>query len=203
MSALVGTLIGIILIFNLFASYWNARVAGNVWKLTKVVGGYRRFMCWVTVLVSAAGFAWVYTLVVGFVLYKTGHLTAETFDLLLNLSYIVVAPVIVLGGYAFTFDAWKRRIQEGRGTGVALWNSGASIYNTVSVARNGGKAWKSVFDGIRKNPQALIAIGIFACSLLAGALTTYWIVRHYIKNDKFVPVEPSPVVYPRRRQSWR
>lgn len=185
-------LVGFFVLLNLFLSYWNARAAGSVWTTTKIVGGYQRFMAWMVVIMSAAGFTWCYTVVIGFVAYKTHHLNAQSTELLFNLSYVVLIPAILFSGYAITFDSWKRRIQTGRGTGVALWNTGAMAYNTVNAARGIDKAVKSTIDGLRKNPQALLVVGIFIVAFFGGILTTYGLVKHYAKSDRLVPVERTP-----------
>lgn len=199
-TMVIPVIVGVFLVINLLASWWNARAAGLVWKTTKIVGGYQRFMAWMVVIMSAAGFTWVYTTVIGFVAYKTGHLNADSVDLLYNMGYVVVAPVILFSGYAITFDSWKRRIQEGRGTGFALWNTGASVYNTVSVGKHMGGAVKSTMDGLRKNPQALLVLGIFIVAFFGGILTTYGLVKHYAKKD--APIEAVPGTYPTRDRAW-
>jgi len=181
-------LTGALLVINLLISWWNARAAGSVWNTTRIVGGYQRFMAWVVAVMSAAGFTWVYTIIIGLVAFQTGRLNQESVELLFNLGFVVIAPVVLFGGYAITFDSWKRRIQTGRGTGFVAWNTAASAYNTYTVGKEMGGTVKSVIDGVRKNPQLLIVLGLFIIGLFGGALTTYWLVRHYAKKNDVIEV---------------
>ena len=60
-------LVGLIFVLNFAISWWNAYVCGKVWAETKAVGGWRRFMAWVTAVMSGLGFSWCYLIVVAVV----------------------------------------------------------------------------------------------------------------------------------------
>jgi hypothetical protein len=44
------------LVWNIFASFWNARVVGKTWYEAKAIGGFTYVAAWAGAIMSAIGF---------------------------------------------------------------------------------------------------------------------------------------------------
>lgn len=180
-------MIVLLLILNFVISFFNAWSVGRSWPDTKAMGGVPRFMAWMVAIMSACGFTWTYTIVLGFIVNATGHLPMKYLSGMLSLGYLVVIIPILFSGLAMTIQSWSyfwQRRTFGSGA-VAGWNTFAQVYNT--------------YEAISAIPQALGAVGemftdsdgdsdaggffaklvivLVACATIGGILTTFAIVR--------------------------
>ena len=79
----------LVLGLNLVISFLNARNVGHVWAESKAVGGWIRLLAWCGAIQSAAGFTFVYAVVVGYIAVSTGYLPTAMLGVMMNLIYIM------------------------------------------------------------------------------------------------------------------
>ena len=86
----------LVLGLNLVISFLNARNVGRIWAESKAVGGWVRLLAWCGAIQSAAGFTFVYAVVVGYIAVSTGYLPAAMLGVMMNLIYIMlIVPLII------------------------------------------------------------------------------------------------------------
>jgi hypothetical protein len=197
----VGFLVfALVWVLNFGISIWNAYAVGKVWVEARVVGGWRRFMCWMGAVMSACGFTWCYLSFLALTAHHFQWLTDEEVMVALNLGYVLLVPFILFAGYAITLDSWARAFRQGGflNYGMAAWNTYATIHNTFSAWRNLGGAFSSLtnyFGGGRRsqnrndNNGGLVILLLVAFALLAGIFTTAVIIRRVGGTD---PLPPPP-----------
>jgi hypothetical protein len=197
----VGVLVfALVWVLNFAISIWNAYAVGKVWVETRVVGGWRRFMCWMGAVMSACGFTWCYLSFLALTAHHFKWLTDEEVMVALNLGYVLLVPFMLFAGYAITLDSWARAFRQGGflNYGMAAWNTYATIHNTFSAWRNLGGAFSSLtnyFGGGKRersrndNNSGLVVLLLVAFALLAGVFTTAVIIRRVAATD---PLPPPP-----------
>lgn len=179
-------------LLNFVISIFNAWGCGKSWNETKAAGGVVHAMNWMGAIMSAAGFTWCYTIIMGFVatmipIEQDDGTTAmllqpESLAALLDLGYLVVIFPILGSGLAITCQSWyqfaKRRTL--RSGGVAGYNTFAQVYNTYNAVSYVPEAFDNVgsfFKGSdSKNGQGLLVLILVAVALFGGVLTTYFIL---------------------------
>lgn len=138
---------------------------------------------------SAAGFTFVYAVVVGYIAVSTGYLPAAMLGVMMNLIYIMLIVPLIGSGIFITIQSWIAfaRDKSLSNLGVAGWNTFAQAYNTYNAIQSFGPALDSVQqglgglfsdDGDSDNSTARVIL-LVAIVLLAGVLTTSVIVRRY------------------------
>lgn len=196
-------LVVLILAVNLFISYWNAKVVGQMWVETKRVGGWTRFMAYMGWIMSASGFTWCYLIIAGFSTYyiQFAFLKADDSGVVdplitwahleagFSLGYLILIPGILFSGLMIWVDsmvqAYQRR--DFASIGRATWNTYAQIHNTYSAMRGAPEAFEKVFDvflgkGNSRNGKgkgAMLMLMIVVLAIIAGVLTTWSIVNKY------------------------
>jgi len=188
-------------VLNFAISWWNAYVCGKVWAETKAVGGWRRFMAWVTAVMSGLGFSWCYLIVVALTCHFFGLLTIAQLGIALQLGYVVLAPCIVFACWMITVDSWANAYRNGGilNYGLAGYNAYATIHNTMSVFDNYGSALGDVFgfftgggkSGSSSSSDdnggvlvAIVVIGVVLVALAAGVLTTMMIIKKVAASEE-------------------
>lgn len=179
----------LVLGLNLVISFLNARNVGRVWAESKAVGGWIRLLAWCGAIQSAAGFTFVYAVVVGYIAVSTGYLPPAMLGVMMNLIYIMIIVPLIGSGIFITIQSWIAfaRDKSLSNLGVAGWNTFAQAYNTYNAIQSFGPALDSVQqglgglfsgDGDSDNSTARVIL-LVAIVLLAGVLTTSVIVRRY------------------------
>lgn len=185
-------LVFLLVLLNLGISWWNAYAVGQAWVESKHTGGYRRFMAWMGALMSGAGFTWCYFIIIGLVLGATHVLDARNLQLLFDIGYVMVIPVVLFAGWAITIDSWKRAYHQRTlgNMGVAGWNSFASMYNTYNAVQGFGGAIGNIFknlsadddDGEGALGMLVLLVALVAAAL--GAITTTLLIKHYAGRER-------------------
>jgi hypothetical protein len=191
-------LLAFLLILNLPISVWNAYVCGHAWIESKTVGGWTRFMVWIGAIMSACGFTWCYALLAAFGLDYMGFLDDHWMKVMLELTYIILVPIILFGGYAVMLDSWSRAFREGGllNYGAAAYNTYANFHNTASAISGFGDAFGDVIrsfsggssgsddDDNGSAMMGLLVIVAVAVSLGLGILTTTLIIKKVAASDR-------------------
>lgn len=170
-------LFGGLLVINLLISWSNARSAGTHWDgssdLEKVV-----YSC--GLVMSAAGFTWVYTFILGYLAVFLGYLDSEYMVAMQDLTFALIIIPVVVSGIPIWFASVVRAAQTRSFGSIALasWNTFAQIANIVSLFRhlpdalgNAGSVLLPKKSG-RDSYQSLIVVLLVAIALLGGILTT-------------------------------
>lgn len=191
MTALI---IGIIWLLNLGISFWNCRVVGLMWRSTKEMGGWVRFMTWMGAIMGASGFSWCLLIAIffgGSVFYPQ-YITPVALKAGLSLGYLIILPGILFSGFAIWIDslvtAWRQR--DAVSMGVAAWNTFANVTNTISAFRDVPIAIKDVGDlfkgsGDAKDKLVLLVIVLAVLSVVGGIVIAASIIKHYAKQEMF------------------
>lgn len=181
-------MIYLILLLNLVISIFNAWGCGYSWVYTKQQGGIAHFLNWMGAIMSACGFTWCFLIPLAFGCQWAGWLTPEYASAALELGYVVIIPAVLGSGLVITIDSWARFIKRPGllSGGVTAYNTFAQVRNTMSAINmlpgavshlgdifSGGKKGRSSDS---KGQAAMLVILLVVFSLLAGILTTRWII---------------------------
>lgn len=189
-------LIAVVMLWNLFASYWNARYVGEIWHETKAVGGWTHVVTWSAGIQSALGFTMIYAVIVAFVGGITGYLPASLLALMANLLWLAIVIPAIGSGLAIVIECWIRYKRE-----KSLLNLGVASLNTVIEAWNIYHAVTS-FEGVWKNIKESVnidedfdvdsdlfkAIILVVFVLFGGIITTVFIAK---KSMGTLPIPES------------
>ena len=96
----------LVLGLNLVISFLNARNVGRIWAESKAVGGWVRLLAWCGAIQSAAGFTFVYAVVVGYIAVSTGYLPAAMLGVMMNLICIMLIVPLIGSGIFITIQSW-------------------------------------------------------------------------------------------------
>lgn len=173
------------LFLNAGISAWNAYSSGAYWTESKIIGGWTRFIVWCGVVMSAAGFTWVYLTLLVFAGVALGKLTPYWGEVALKLGYlIIILPVLGsgLGIWAHSVVRAYRKRSFGN-IAIAGWNTGAQFYNTYQAARSVPIVVQDLMEAFfpkkgrssKDSAAALLVVLLVILALCAGTLTTYFI----------------------------
>jgi hypothetical protein len=185
-------LVFLLLLLNLGISWWNAYAVGHAWVESKHAGGSRRFMAWMGALMSGAGFTWCYFIIIGLILGATHVLDARNLQLLFDVGYVMVIPVVLFAGWAITIDSWKRAYHQRTlgNMGVAGWNSFASMYNTYNAVEGFGGVLGDIFKNFSADDEdgdgapAMLVLLLALAAAALGAITTTLLIKHYAGKER-------------------
>ncbi len=187
----IAIIVGITLL-NVLISWWNARVCGQVWAETKVLGGFIRLVVWSAAIMSAIGFSSAVLLGLVVVVVMSLGNTPETLALVkfaTSLWYVMVIIPVLSTGLIITIHSWIEAYRERSllNMGVAAWNTFAQIHNTADAVSSMVPAMKEGFSGISgsmdgddaKSKVVILGMAIVLVALLSGALITAMIIKRY------------------------
>lgn len=187
-------MIVLFLILNAVVSCFNAWGCGKTWTETKYVGGMPHFMNWMGAIMSAMGFTWCYLVIFGFfgstIPFDQGkgvsapYLNAQEYQAFCDLGYSVIIVPILGSGLAITLHAWGvawRRRTVGS-IAVTGYDTFAQIYNMRSAFEYLPQASKGLgkFFNSKSDKKGAVIVLVLA-ALLAGILTTRWIIQSTAK----------------------
>lgn len=188
-------------LLNFAISWFNAWAVGKTWTETKAVGGPVHFMSWMGAIMSAVGFTWCYTVIIGYGAAtipitdeETGvsapFLTMEEASVFFDLAYLIYIFPLVGSGMAIMTHSWGvfwRRRSLGSGV-TAGWNTYANLHNFYQATQHVPRALDNVGSffggggGSSSDNKGTAIILMVAVAVLGGCLTTYAIVRSTARN---------------------
>ena len=188
------TLIVIALVFwNLFVSWLNAWGVGRSWNEVKAVGGWPKFLAYCTAVMSACGFTWCYSVVLGMIAWGLVQPQYHKYiEVVFEMTYLAIIVPVLGAGLAMTVESW-RRVWQSRTFGdgaVAVYNTFAQFYNTYEAVTE----TPALFDNIKnffssdssdddEEAKLLVLLLVVLC-LLAGVVTTAAIIKHTARSYK-------------------
>ena len=188
--------VAIVLLINLFISFWNAKVTGRIWHDAKAVGGWTYVLAWSGAIQSALGFTMVYVFLMGIAGVIAGAISESTGILLANLVYALIILPIIGTGLVITIESWIRvaRDRSLLNIGAASYNTLATAYNIYSAVNSLPKAWDSIMEKVNTDDDFDLdsdlakAIAVVAIALFGGILSTTMIMRKYMGT---LPLPPK------------
>lgn len=190
-------LFGFVWFLNLGISFWNAYAVGNAWVESRHAGGWRRFIAWMGAAMADIGFTWCSLILFGLIANQVGWLNDYSFEILLNLGYVMIIPVLLFAGYAIMLDSWQRAYRQRSLTnmGFAGWNTFANIHNTYNAVNGFGDAFGKVIDGFfggsksknKDSAQAMLILFLLVLAIGLGTMVTYAIINRYAARDEPLP----------------
>lgn len=190
----------IIVLLNLFISYWNAKQAGKVWAEVKAIGGWIRLVTWCAVIQSVIGFTFSYAIILGLGAHELGFLSAKALSFMMSFTYILIIVPALGSGLVLTINSWIQfsRDKSLSNLGVASYNTFAQAYNTYRAIQDIGPAFSEVLSGFgglfdgdsddEEDTMVKLAIGLVIVAALAGVVSTAVIVK---RNAGTLPVSES------------
>ena len=191
------------LLLNFVISWFNAWGCGKTWAGTKARGGVPHLMNWMSAIMSASGFTWCYTLILGMVGAvvplkeledgtKVPYVTDAMLTAIGDLGYLIVIGPILGSGLAITVQSWRHFARRrSLGTGVVTgWNTYAQISNTINAFEHVPAVWDNLGTFFRSDSKDNKGVGIIivtllvAVALLGGVLTTYGIIRMTMHSQR-------------------
>lgn len=185
----------LLLILNLAISIFNAIICGRTWNETKYQGGLAHFMNWCGAIMSACGFTNVYAVIIGLIASSISTcdngvcstlISQKQFDNLLSLQYLLIVFPVIGSGIVITIQSWKifwerKNLLNGS---IAAWDTFATVYNISNAIRYVPEASQNVsslFDSDDVDKDSIV-IYLVLFALLAGCLSTYWIIKSVSKS---------------------
>lgn len=168
--------------FNFFISWRNAKAVGAYWSEAKAEGGAFRAYTVAGYVMSIAGFTMVYGYVLlmlapyvlplfkAFADVPMGEIQALADDLIYLLVAMAVVPTGFMILYRSTVSFWNRRTFD---NGLRLgWNAYAQVRNTINLARHApsafGRITGAVFGGKgKKKSDAMVVLAVVMLAILA------------------------------------
>lgn len=189
-------------LLNFVISWFNAWAVGKTWTETKAVGGFIHFMSWMGAVMSAVGFTWCYTVIIGYGAVTipitdedTGVsaplLTMEEAKVFFDLAYLIYVVPLLGSGLAIMTHSWgvfwrRRSLTNGV---VAGWNTFANLHNFYQTAKHLPDAFGNVsgfFSGSSSSSSSddkgKIILILVAIAVVGGILTTFAIIRTTARN---------------------
>jgi len=125
-----------LLALNFGISWWNARVVGQVWADSKVVGGFPRLVVWSAAIMSACGFTWVYLFVLTLLAIAGGAIEPQYARAAIEVGYLMIIVPIIGSGLILTVHSWMVAARERTlaSYGTAAWNTYAQYHNLADAA---------------------------------------------------------------------
>jgi hypothetical protein len=190
-----------IMILNFGISWFNAWSVGRYWSESKQMGRMVRFYVVIGYIMSIVGFTWVYVCLLSYAIAYIGpSVFSKSFDyqtlvvFMTDLGYIIIAPVVIVTGFAATIKSWvnfwrNRNLANGA---VMAWNTYAQIRNTMNFARVAPSALRRIFKvafggkGKKGNAQIVIlAIVLLIIAFAGGYFTASAILKRSDRNYVF------------------
>lgn len=162
-------------ILNVVVSIINCFAVAHMFK-RRNSSLWEKFMAWCGFIMAGSGFTWCILIVLGLIALATGYLDEEHTQALFDLGYLVIIPGILFTGYVITIDSVIRaaRNRSWGSTGVAVYNVGATAYNTVNAFRYVPQAVSGVVkvftSGSGKNKMNGLVVLLLLVALLSGYL---------------------------------
>ena len=176
----------LLLALNFGISWFNAWSCGCSSAESKTAGGLLRLLWWMGAVMSAAGFTWVLTVVLGLGAHALGYLPTRYLEAELSLGYLIVIGPVIGSGLVITVQAWAVawRRRTAVNLGVAAWDTFAMVYDITSAVEGVPYALGKVKDVLIPDSDddkdgALIRLAILLAllGLVGGALLTYAIIH--------------------------
>jgi hypothetical protein len=187
----------LLMAFNFAISWWNARVAGQIWQETKAIGGWIRVVAWSAAVQSACGFTCCFAIVL---IGGSGllHLiNSHTMTAGLNLMYITIIFPLLGSGLAITIQSWitAYRERDFLSMGVATYNTFAMGWDTVDAFQNLGPAFSSVtkFFASDDDDEDFDAKAFIVIAVLGALAAGVFLTRHImVKAMGTLPLPAGP-----------
>jgi len=181
----------LLFLVNLVISWFNAYHVGSVWDSARAKGGWARLMTWAGAMMSASGFTWCYTVILGLLgsVIPMDHqdpaqgmlLEGESLQAFFELGYTIIIFPILGSGLAMTVNSWRNLARKDRGIGDWVetgWNTYAQVSNTLDAYENLPEISDHLRDFFKgDNKKGAIVVFLVALALLGGVMTTYFIVN--------------------------
>lgn len=177
-----------ITIWNVFISFWNARVVGLAWgDRSADYGGFMRLVLWSALVQSAVGFSMPILVLEAVIFRAAGVLSDAALRGMFSLWYLMVIVPLLGTGLVITAHSLVQayRSRNWGDMAVAGYNTLATAHNIYDASSGIGSALKgftSFADDDEENNGGMLVIlvGILvALALAAGALITWGVVSHY------------------------
>jgi len=178
-------------LLNFAISWVNAWGCGKSWNESKHSGGFAHLTNWSAAIMSACGFTWCYTLLLGFLgtQFETKpphphpYLSQAAFDAMQSLGYLVVILPILGSGIVITLAMWRQAYRDrsfGSGA-VAGYDTFAQIYNIAHAFHDVPRSFDLVssFFSSKDDDDGVsgkIVIALVLIAVAGGILTTYAIL---------------------------
>lgn len=190
-------LLVLLMAFNFAVSWWNARVAGQIWQETKALGGWLRAVAWAAAVQSACGFTSVFAIILlaGVHLVVPHTVTLHGLEAGVDLMYVMIILPLLGSGMIITMESWIRAYRERdfASMGIAGYNTFAMTYDTINAASNMGSAFSAIGDFFSDDDEKpdgkLLIILLVLLALAAGIFLTHHIMVKAMGTLK-VPAGP-------------
>lgn len=179
----------LLMLVNLFISFFNARSCGKVWAESKAIGGWFRACVWAGAIMAASGFTMVYSVVLAFIGVSTGYIPQSALPFLSSLTYILIIIPVLGSGFIILIESWISFAREKSlmNLGIAGWNTFAQVYNTYNAVKSFGGAWDTVAKGlggldsddVDSDNSVFKVILLVLLALGGGIITTMVIIKRY------------------------
>jgi hypothetical protein len=179
-------LIAGLLVLNFVICWWDAKVAGMVWRETQVEGGWIRLVAWSAAIQSACGFTLVFATL--FVLMACGlHLIGpKVLAATLDVIYLLVILPLLGTGLVITIQSYLNAYNERSvvSTGVAAWNTYAMVGDIGDAVEGIGQAYSDFVSAMDSDDRDGITLAtgltIVVLALGGGITLTYAIARSHM-----------------------
>lgn len=180
------------MLLNGIISFWNAKVAGEVWAESKGLGGSIRTLTWCAAIQSVIGFSYIYITILVYVIQTFHVVSSSGLQFMTSLSYLFLIIPLLGTGLIITLHSWIQVSREKSlcSMGIAAWNTFAITYNTYHAIQTIGPAFTMTKEGLTNifsdsdsdgddKDDDMLVLALVILALLAGVLTTKIIMNIY------------------------
>ncbi len=180
-------LLVIFLIADFAISIWNAYMSGFSLTLMKNSPGKAapklpRYASYAALGLAFAGMSYVMMVVLGYLSFYLGYLTAGSLNVILAFDFLVFGAMII--GFGLVVTAQSLAVayrQRSFGTiAISAWNVFAEVLDIAIYAEGFRSAYSTLRGGSRKDDVNLVAILLI--SVLVAFFITYAAFRHGVRQ---------------------
>lgn len=180
-----------ITVLNTGISFWNAKMAGEIWAESKGIGGWIYMITWCTAIQAMIGFSYVYMTVLVLLGDGLHFISAQGLMFMMNLSYVFLIFPLLGTGLALTIQSWIQASREKslNSLGIAGWNTFAQAYNMYSAVQHIGPAFSMVQNNMENiffhnnddddKEEDILIVFLVVLAILAGVITTMAVINFY------------------------
>lgn len=180
----------LLLLWNTFVSYCNARVAGTMWRERNMHGTFAWLLVWSAAIQAVIGFS-MPIIMSEILMLKLVGASPAFLKAAMNLWYVTVIFPILSTGTIITIYSWREayRTRNWLDMASAGYNTVAMAHNLYSASQSLGGAFSNVMEFVFSGADdedgfklLLVKLALFltvGLGLFGGFLITQWLMKRY------------------------
>lgn len=163
----------IISVWDCYATGFNAAILSGGKNFGRKTSFLLGFFNTAGLLVGFAGATYVVMIVLGFIAYYAGYISFGSIEFILAFNFLVFGGLITIFGIIVTINSIiiAYKMPSWGSVGTALWNTFASIWDSVLYLRNFGEMFGFVKEN-EDNAKGMVLV-IIGIAIAIGVVIAY------------------------------